>query len=53
MQKLSSMKKVVKSKVAAQKSLWLSDNAKIFETIQVNSGADSQLEEATQIHLNC
>ena len=30
MQKKSSMKKVVKSKVVAQKWLWWSDNGKIF-----------------------
>jgi len=41
------MKKAVKSKVAAQKWLWLSDNGKILiTTIQVNFGANSQLEEA-------
>jgi len=31
-QKKSSMKKVVKSKVAAQKWLWWSDNGKIFNS---------------------
>jgi len=41
------MQKVVKSKVAAQKWLWWSDNSKfLITTIQVNFGADSQLEEA-------
>ena len=43
--------KVVKSGVAAQKWLCLSDNGNIFNTN--NSGADSQLEKATQICLNC
>jgi len=48
------MKNVVKSKVAAQKWLWWSDNGKILiTTIQVNFGDDSQLEEAAQICLNC
>jgi len=46
--------KVVKSKVVAQKWLWLSDIGKfLIATIQVNFGANSQLEEATQICLNC
>jgi len=48
-----SMKKVVKSMVTAQKWLWWSDNGKILITFQVNVGADSQLEEATQICLKC
>ena len=49
-----SMKKVVKLKVVAQKWLWWSDNSKfLITTIQVNFGADSQLEEATQIRLHC
>jgi len=47
------LKKVVKSKMAAQEWLWWSDNGKILIKTQVNFGADSQLEEATQIHLNC
>ena len=46
--------KLVKSKVAAQKWMWWTYNGKfLITTIQVNFGADSQLEEATQIHLNC
>ena len=44
-----SMKKVVKSKVVAQKWLWWSDNSKfLITTIQVNFGANSQSEKATQ-----
>ena len=44
-----SMKKVVKLKVVAQKWLWWSDNSKfLITTIQVNFGANSQSEEATQ-----
>ena len=39
--KKGSMKKVVKSKVAAQKWLWWSDNGKfLIATIQVNFGAN-------------
>ena len=52
--KKGSMKKVVKLKVAVQKWLWWSDNGKILiATIEVNFGADFQLEEATKIRLNC
>ena len=48
------MKKFVKSKVAAQKWLWLSDNGKVFNNNNSGElGADSQLEEATEISLNC
>ena len=46
--------KLVKSKVAAQKWMWWTYNGKfLITTIQVNFGADSQLEKATQIHLKC
>jgi len=48
------MKKVVKSKLAAQKWLWWSDNGKIFNNNNSGEfGDDSQLEEAAQIRLNC
>ena len=48
------MKKVVKSKVVAQKWLWWSDNGKIFiTTIQANLCFLLQLGIGTKIHLDC
>jgi len=52
--KKGSMKKVVKSKVVAQKWLWWSDNGKILiATIQVNLCCLLQLGIGIKIHLNC
>ena len=52
--KKGSMKKVVKSNMAAQKWLWWSDNDKIFN--KNNSGEfvlPPQLGIGTKVHLNC
>ena len=54
MQKKDSIKKVVKSKEAAQKWLWRSDNEKISNN--TNSGEfvlPPPTESQYQIHLNC
>jgi len=54
MQKRGSMKKVVNQRWGPRSGCGGLIIAKILiATIQVNFGADSQLEEATQIHLNC
>ena len=51
--KKGSMKKVVKSKVAAQKWLWWSDNGKNFNYISDNLFCLFQLGIGTKIHLKC
>jgi len=49
MQRRQHEKKVVKSKVVAQKWLWWSDNGKVvITTFQVNFGANSQSKVAAQ-----
>jgi len=48
MQKKSSMKKVVKSKVVTQKWLWWSDNGKIFN----NNNSGKFVSPNSKIHLS-